>query len=404
MRLSCFASRSALFLFVLGGAGCAGGSNGSGAAGMTGSAGATGVAGTTGAAGAAGTTGVAGTTGAAGTTGVAGTTGAAGTTGSAGTTGAAGATGAPGRGRGGNDGRGGRGGSAGTTGAAARAAEAQAAARLPTGSAAKFICASGRHLRQPAHRHGNGQTDCRPVTHLFRVHRGPDLGSAACGTVFFSDNASSPTERIFQAGSARRRRRPCSRPTAAAMGWRSTTATSIVAADQRNKRIVVLNPMTGQTVGTPVSTGSAKPNDVIVRSDDNVYFTDSGHRLLSDLAVRDSERGDEADAGRAAPTASCCRHDENTLYVGDAGNRTIAKYTLAADGTVMAATGTNSSSAADHARHRRRHVCRLRRQRLRRHLEWRRGLYPRLARTSAPFRPASPPTARLAARIARPCT
>ena len=33
--------------------------------------------------------------------------------------------------------------------------------------------------------------------------------------------------------------------------------------------------------------------------------------------------------------------DENTLYVGDVGNRTIAKFTLAADGSVMMATGVN---------------------------------------------------------------
>ena len=230
---------------------------------------------------------------------------------------------------------------------------------------------------------------CRPVTHLFRVHRGPDLGLAACGTVFFSDNASSPTERIFQAGSARRRRRPCSRPTAAAMGWRSTTATSIVAADQRNKRIVVLNPMTGQTVGTPVSTGSAKPNDVIVRSDDNVYFTDPGHRLLSISPSGTVSAAMKLTQG-SRPNGIVLSTRRVMLYVGDVGNRTIAKYTLAADGTVMAATWTNSSSAADHARHRRRHVRRLRRHRLRRHLERRRGRHPRRARTSAPFRPASP--------------
>ena len=36
--------------------------------------------------------------------------------------------------------------------------------------------------------------------------------------------------------------------------------------------------------------------------------------------------------------------DENTLYVGDVGNSTIVKYTLAADGTVSA-TGTMFASA-----------------------------------------------------------
>ena len=37
--------------------------------------------------------------------------------------------------------------------------------------------------------------------------------------------------------------------------------------------------------------------------------------------------------------------DENTLYVGDVGNKTITKYTLAADGSVMTATGHFADAA-----------------------------------------------------------
>ena len=40
--------------------------------------------------------------------------------------------------------------------------------------------------------------------------------------------------------------------------------------------------------------------------------------------------------------------DENTLYVGDVGNRTIAKYALAADGSVMTASGVNLVSQTMH--------------------------------------------------------
>ena len=110
-----------------------------------------------------------------------------------------------------------------------------------------------------------------PSPTYFAFIEGP-IWIGSLGTVFFSDNASSPSERIFKLV-------PPS-TTAALLadsgsnGLAVDNSDRIVAADQRNKRIVVLNPMTGQTVGTPVSTGSAKPNDVIVRSDDNVYFTD----------------------------------------------------------------------------------------------------------------------------------
>ena len=176
-----------------------------------------------------------------------------------------------------------------------------------------------------------------PPSGYFAFIEGP-VWIGSLGTLFFSDNASSPTERIFKVV-------PPS--TASALladsgsnGLAVDNSDRIVAADQRNKRIAVINPMTGQTVGTPISTGSAKPNDVIVRSDDNIYFTDPDtgfYRISPSGAVSAAMKLTQS----SRPNGIVLSTDENTLYVGDVGNRTIAKYTLAADGSVMTATGTN---------------------------------------------------------------
>ena len=94
--------------------------------------------------------------------------------------------------------------------------------------------------------------------------------------------------------------------------------------------------MTG-AAGAKIST-TAKPNDVIVRSDDNIYFTDpdSGFYRISPTGTVSAAM---KFTNSSRPNGIELSTDENTLYVGDVGNRTIVKYTLAADGTVMTSTG-----------------------------------------------------------------
>jgi gluconolactonase len=172
-----------------------------------------------------------------------------------------------------------------------------------------------------------------PQSDYFAFIEGPVwIGSVGTGTLFFSDNASSPQERIFKVVP----------PTAASTlfmnnsgsnGLAVDNADKIVVADQRNRRIGRVDPMTGAAMGMIAST-TAKPNDVIVRSDDNVYFTDPDTGFY-----RISPTGTVSAAMRrttgSRPNGIVLSPDENTLYVGDVGNQTITKYTLAADGTVM---------------------------------------------------------------------
>jgi len=116
----------------------------------------------------------------------------------------------------------------------------------------------------------------------------------------------------------------------------------IVAAVQHSPYgITRFNPMTG-AAGTKIAT-TGRPNDVIVRSDDNIYFTDpdSGfYRITPGGTVGTAMKFNNS----SRPNGIELSLDEKTLYVGDVGNSTIVKYTLADDGSVMGA-GTMFASA-----------------------------------------------------------
>lgn len=267
-------------------------------------------------------------------------------TGAVGSGGAAATGGTPGTGGNILSGGGGAGGSA-TGGTAGQRGGAGAGGHGPAGggggapgghgSAAKSICAPGASYGNPLTAMGSVTSISAPPSDYFAFIEGP-VWIGGLATLFFSDNASNP-ERVFKLVP------PSTTPAvfianSGSNGMGVDNSDRIIAADQRNKRIVRFDPMTGQVVGTPVSTGSAKPNDVIVRSDDNVYFTDpdSGFYRISPTGTVSAAMKLTASS---RPNGIELSLDENTLYVGDVGNRTIAKYTLAADGTVMTSTGTN---------------------------------------------------------------
>jgi len=140
------------------------------------------------------------------------------------------------------------------------------------GSAAKSVCVPKATYGNPLQGMGAVSTIPAPASDHFVFTEGT-IWIAGLATLFFSDNASTPSERIFKLV-------PPSTTAALFVGNSGSNGLAVdnsdrlIAADQRNKRIVRFDPMTGTIVGTPISTGSAKPNDLIVRSDENVYFTD----------------------------------------------------------------------------------------------------------------------------------
>jgi gluconolactonase len=182
---------------------------------------------------------------------------------------------------------------------------------------------------------GSVQQIGAPQSDYFAFIEGP-VWISKVGALFFSDNASSPSERIFKVV-------PPGTSAALFVGTSGSNGLAvdndnqIVAADQRNRRIVRFDSTSGQSVGTAISTGSAKPNDVLVRSDGTIYFTDpdTGFYQISPAGVLSAAM---KPTQGSRPNGIELSLDENTLYVGDVGNKSITKYPVAADGSVTTAS------------------------------------------------------------------
>jgi gluconolactonase len=244
-------------------------------------------------------------------------------------------------GRGGLAGEGGAAGSAGDAGQIGSAGASGGGAGGSSaghGSTAKFVCAPHASYGDPLAGMGAVTTISAQAPDHFVFTEGT-IWIAGLSTLFFSDNASTPSERIFKLVP------PSTTPAlfvanSGSNGLAVDNRDFLIAADQRNKRIVRFEPMTGQMVGTPIPTGAAKPNDLIVRSDENIYFTDpdSGFYRISPSGTVSAAMKLTASN---RPNGIELSLDEGTLYVGDVGNRTIAKYPLASDGSVNTAAGVN---------------------------------------------------------------
>src|SRR5439155_16824033 len=132
---------------------------------------------------------------------------------------------------------------------------------VPHGSAAKFICPGGVTYGNPLTGMGSVNMITAPPSDYFAFIEGP-IWIGRLSTLFFSDNVS--LERIFNLLP------PSTTPAVLATnsvsnGLGVDNSDRIIVADQAKKRIVRFDPTTGQEVmGTAVSTGNAKPNDLIV--------------------------------------------------------------------------------------------------------------------------------------------
>lgn len=208
---------------------------------------------------------------------------------------------------------------------------------LHGGSAAKVICQAGASYGNPLTGMGAVTQIGPPATppaNTFVFIEGP-VWIASLGTLFFSDNAAMPAERIFALVP------PALTPVdfmenSGSNGLAVDNNDKLIVADQRNKRITRVDPVTAQTLDIIVPAGNFKPNDVIVRSDDNIYFTDpaTGFYWVSPAGVLTGPLKQVSQ-----PNGIELSLDESTLYVGDVGSsRQIHKFTLSADGTVDTAS------------------------------------------------------------------
>jgi len=247
-------------------------------------------------------------------------------TGGAATGGAGAGTGGSGTGTGGNHASNDAGtdGAAGSTGA------------LHGGASARFICQVGATYGNPLTGMGTimqiTQPNMAPI-YSFSFIEGP-IWIASQGIVVFSDNAASPYERIIQV-------KPPSTVASSFMemsgsnGLALDNDDNLILADQHNHRIVRVSSTTAMQIGTPLATGTWKPNDVLVRSDNNIYFTDPDTGFYR-ISPSGTLSGPMTQVGR--PNGIEMSLDERTLYVGDVGNQMIYTFALGADGSIDAST------------------------------------------------------------------
>jgi gluconolactonase len=345
-----------------GGSGNPSSSTGGGAGTSTaGAAGHGGTTGTGGATGAAGATGQAGTMdqGAAGTVGSGGTTGTAGSGGSSSTAGTGGNVGSGGNSVGGSGGRGGAaGGTAGSGGATGRGGTGGGTGGSGTGgSSARFTCPSGSFTAPTASSITLTKVAGVPPFDSFN-NNGNNFGNIE-GPVWFGDalyvseiggGNNPPPSRILKVPTT-------GSPSVAYASSGANPGTNGMAIDEMGRLIgashgvggiVALNltNMTSTTiVGMYMGSRFNSPNDLTVRSDGTIYFSDPDYQAPSPRPQSmnrlyrlppGSTTPVVVDANRSQPNGVTLSLDEMTLYVTDSGG--LYKYSVNADGSTGTAT------------------------------------------------------------------
>jgi len=208
---------------------------------------------------------------------------------------------------------------------------------LHGGASAKFVCDPGAASTYPANPlTGMGSVtmikpDSSTTPNYFSFVEGT-VWIGSLGLLVFSDNVS--PERIWDL-------KPGMSPQvlksmSGSNGMALDGDDKLIVADQAMKQLYRMDPASPATTTVVVPAGNYKPNDVIVRSDGNIYFTDpdtgfywysKAGRLTGPMKQVNRPNGIELSL------------DENTLIVGDVGSsKEIHTMSLAADGTVMTDT------------------------------------------------------------------
>lgn len=246
-----------------------------------------------------------------------------------GTGGAAGGPGGSGTGGAGGLGTGGAAGGSGSAGTGGAAGSAGGPGAIHGGSSGRAVCAPGVTYGAPTW--GTAAEFTAPPTaptpaNKFVFLEGP-IWIASTGTLYFSDTQ--PGERIFKLT-------PPAMPellieASGSNGLALDSDDKLIVADQGKKRISRVDPLTGMVMAVVVPAGAFKPNDVVVRGDNNIYFTDpdTGFYRVSPTGMVTGPLKQVKN-----PNGVVLSPDENTLYVGDVGNKQIRKFAVMPDGAV----------------------------------------------------------------------
>jgi gluconolactonase len=211
---------------------------------------------------------------------------------------------------------------------------------VPGGASAAVVCPKGVAFGNPLQGMGAVQQVMAPQGSFFAFIEGP-VWVASLGKLFFSDNASGP-ERIWQL-QAPFTTPSVFMPNSGSNGLAIDTNDQLLLADQAGKRVTRVSTASAMVTGVVVPAGGYKPNDVLMRSDGNVYFTDPNTQLgLYRMSPGGQLSGpftqNNVPNAPSAPNGVELSPDENTLYVGDVNQKFITKIALQADGSLDAAS------------------------------------------------------------------
>jgi len=213
---------------------------------------------------------------------------------------------------------------------------------LHGGASGKFICPGGATYGNPLTGMGSvGQIGppTQGVPNYFGFVEGP-VWVAALGKLFFSDNSSPERIWVLTPGSEPKVFLDMSKSNGMALDGDD----QLVVANQVDNSLQRVDPAATAPAATLITAAGCKPNDVIVRSDGNIYYTapqqtGTGFYRLSPSKMVSGPRTDVT-----APNGIVLSPDENTLYVGDVQNKKITKFAVDAEG-VIGATATPFATA-----------------------------------------------------------
>jgi gluconolactonase len=208
------------------------------------------------------------------------------------------------------------------------------------GASAAFVCPDGP-FGNPLQGMGAVQSVNAPQGSFFAFIEGP-VWVGSRNRLFFSDNASGP-ERIWQIEP------PFTTPSifmpdSGSNGLAIDNEDQLLVADQSDRRITRVDATSAAIIETVVPAGNHTPNDLVLRSDDNLYFTDpnSGGRGFYRASPSGQLDGPFSQSNTpntpGAPNGVVLSPDENTLYVGDVQQNFVAALSLEADGAIDTAS------------------------------------------------------------------
>jgi gluconolactonase len=206
------------------------------------------------------------------------------------------------------------------------------------GASAAFVCPDGP-FGNPLQGMGAVQSVRSPDNQDFAFVEGP-VWVGSQNRLFFSDNVFG---RIWQIVP------PFTTASiflndAGANGLAIDNEDQLLVADQSDRRITRVDATSAAIIETVVPAGNHTPNDLVLRSDDNLYFTDpnSGGRGFYRASPSGQLDGPFSQSNTpntpGAPNGVVLSPDENTLYVGDVQQNFVAALSLEADGAIDTAS------------------------------------------------------------------